>query len=64
MPFINTLKWLMARGVPKKYGDKKSIEHSGGVKFTKIERVIIYPANTATEEPPSIPIVMIPDRQE
>lgn len=31
---IDTDKWVLSKKIPKKYGDKQSIEHSGGVVFT------------------------------
>lgn len=42
---IDSRKWLMSKLLPKKYGDKLDLEHSGGVTVEKIERTIIDPAN-------------------
>lgn len=31
---VDTRKWLMSKLAPKKYGDKQTIEHDGGVNIT------------------------------
>lgn len=36
---INGLKWTAAKRMPKKYGDKVELEHSGAVAVTRIELV-------------------------
>lgn len=36
---INGLKWTAAKRQPKKYGDKVEVEHSGGMKITRVELV-------------------------
>lgn len=43
---VDTRKFLMAKLMPKKYGDKVQQELSGGLKFEKVERVIVDPKNT------------------
>lgn len=34
---IDTLKWLLSKLIPKKYGDKQTVEHEGGVGITWVE---------------------------
>ena len=41
---IDVRKWTLARKAPKKYGDKIDLNHSGGIKFERIEAVVVDPA--------------------
>lgn len=38
---IDARKWILAKMLPKKYGDKLDLNHSGGVKFERIEAVVV-----------------------
>ena len=40
---IDARKWMASKLRPKKYGEKIDVEHSGAVKYEKIETVIIDP---------------------
>lgn len=40
---VDTRKWLLSKALPKVYGDKVALEHSGGVRIEKVERVIVDP---------------------
>jgi hypothetical protein len=40
---LDTRKWLLSKMLPKVYGDKLDLNHSGSVQFTKIESVVIDP---------------------
>ncbi len=42
---VDTKKWELAKRAPKKYGDKIDLNHSGAVRFGKIECVVIDPAD-------------------
>ena len=41
---VDARKWLLAKMLPKKYGDKLDLNHGGTVKFEKIECVVVDPA--------------------
>jgi hypothetical protein len=38
---IDTRKWMVGKMAPKKYGDRQTVEHEGGVTVTKIERAFV-----------------------
>jgi hypothetical protein len=40
----DNIKWQLARMAPKKYGDKLDLNHSGEMRFTRIEKVVVKPA--------------------
>ena len=40
---VDTRKWMLSKMLPKIYGDKIELDHSGEVKFTRITRTIIDP---------------------
>lgn len=40
---IDAKKWALSKKAPKKYGDKLDLNHSGAVRFEKIEAVIVDP---------------------
>lgn len=40
---IDTRKWMLSKMLPKVYGDKLELDHSGEVKFTSITRTIVDP---------------------
>lgn len=40
---IDARKWLLSKLAPKKYGDKLDLNHSGEVKYTKVERTVVDP---------------------
>jgi hypothetical protein len=37
----DNIKWMLGKMNPKKYGDRLDLNHSGAVKYEKIERVVI-----------------------
>jgi len=41
---IDAKRWQLSKQAPKKYGDKIDVAHSGGLRFTSIETVIVDPA--------------------
>jgi len=43
---IDARKWRASKLHPKKYGDRLDLEHSGGVRLERIERVIVDPQST------------------
>ena len=40
---VDTRKWMLSKMLPKIYGDKLDLNHSGAVKFERIESVIVDP---------------------
>lgn len=40
----DNIKWQLGKMSPKKYGEKLDLNHSGAVKFEKIECVVVDPA--------------------
>lgn len=40
---VDSRKWMLAKMLPKVYGDKLDVAHSGELKFTRIEREIVRP---------------------
>jgi hypothetical protein len=42
---VDARKWLLSKMLPKKYGDKLDLNHSGSVKVEKVERAIVDPKN-------------------
>ena len=36
--YIDTKKWTLSKQLPKKYGDKQEIEHTGGVKVVYLPK--------------------------
>ena len=40
----DNIKWQLGKMAPKKYGDKLDLNHSGAVKFERIECVVVDPA--------------------
>jgi transposase-like protein len=40
---VDTRKWMLSKMLPKVYGDKLDLNHSGSVKFEKIECVVVDP---------------------
>ena len=38
-------QWVAAKLKPRTYGDKTQLEHSGSVKYEKVERTIVDPAH-------------------
>ncbi len=49
---IDTMKWLMSKLSPRKYGDKVEVEHGGkvGLGITKIERIVVDPRGELIED--------------
>lgn len=45
---IDARKWMAGKLRPKRYGEKIDVEHSGAVRYEKIETVIIDPKNGNT----------------
>jgi hypothetical protein len=41
---VDSRKWMLAKMLPKVYGDKLDLNHSGSVRFEKIEAVVVDPA--------------------
>ena len=41
---VDSRKWMLSKMLPKLYGDKIDLNHSGAVRFEKIETVIVDPA--------------------
>ena len=42
---VDARKWFASKLAPKTYGDKVELEHSGEVKYERIIRTIVDPAN-------------------
>ncbi len=42
---VDSRKWMLAKMLPKVYGDKLDLNHGGSVQFQRIESVIVDPAN-------------------
>lgn len=42
---VDARKWFASKLAPKTYGDKVELEHSGEVKYERIVRTIVDPAN-------------------
>jgi hypothetical protein len=40
---LGSKQWRAAKLAPKKYGDKLDLQHSGAVKFERIEAVVVRP---------------------
>lgn len=40
---VDSRKWMLAKMLPKVYGDKLDLNHSGAVRFEKIEAVVVDP---------------------
>lgn len=40
---VDTRKWLLSRMDPKRYGDKVTQEHTGGIEVSQITRRIVDP---------------------
>lgn len=40
---VDSRKWMLSKMLPKVYGDKLDLNHSGGVTFSQIEAVIVDP---------------------
>jgi hypothetical protein len=40
---VDSRKWMLAKMLPKVYGDKLDLNHAGKVEFTRIETVIVDP---------------------
>lgn len=38
---IDARKWMLAKMLPKRYGEKLDLNHSGGVRFERIETVVV-----------------------
>jgi hypothetical protein len=47
---IDARKWMAGKLRPKKYGEKIDVEHSGAVRYEKIETVIIDPKHGDTQD--------------
>ncbi len=49
---VDTMKWLMSKLSPRKYGDKVELEHKGavGLGITKIERIVVDPRGELIED--------------
>lgn len=45
---LDTRKWMLSKMLPKIYGEKLDLNHSGAVKFERIEAVIIDPNATGS----------------
>jgi hypothetical protein len=41
---VDARKWILAKMLPKRFGDKVDLHHSGAVQFQKIECVVVDPA--------------------
>ena len=41
---VDTRKWLLSRMDPKRYGDKVTQEHTGGIEVSQITRRVVDPA--------------------
>lgn len=41
---VDSRKWMLSKMLPKVYGDKLDLNHSGRVQFEKIECVVVDPA--------------------
>jgi len=46
---VDTRKWVLAKMLPKVFGDKLDIEHSGQVKIAAIENIIVDPKAPDTD---------------
>lgn len=40
---VDTRKWMLAKMLPKVYGERVDLNHSGAVQFNRIESVIVDP---------------------
>lgn len=40
---VDSRKWMLSKMLPKVYGDKIDLNHSGAVQFSRIEAVIVDP---------------------
>lgn len=40
---VDSRKWMLSKMLPKRFGDKIDVNHSGGVKFERIEAVVVDP---------------------
>lgn len=40
---VDSRKWMLAKMLPKRFGDKLDLNHSGAVQFQKIECVVVDP---------------------
>ena len=41
---VDSRKWMLSKMLPKRFGEKIDLNHSGGIKFDRIEVVLVKPA--------------------
>lgn len=47
---VDTRKWLLSKLLSKRFGDKVTAEHTGGIEITKIERRIVDSGGPTKDE--------------